>query len=98
MSRKAKAYDCATCKWGRHCDDSNPAPTDNWFEIPGVIKSGTCLLPMITPQSRYLLRLYGHYKNRLLPYAGGLLNQPNYYIEAMEHIAAVAGDYGRDPS
>lgn len=66
------------------------------FEIPGVIVSRTCLLPMITPQSRYLLRLYGHYQNRLLPYAGGLLNQPNYYIEAMEQIASIAGDHGRD--
>lgn len=51
---------------------------------------------MITPQSRYLLRLYGHYKDRLLPYAGGVLNQPNYYIEAMEQIASIAGDHGRD--
>ena len=51
---------------------------------------------MITPQSRYLQRLYGHYKNRLLPYAGGLLNQPNYYLEAMELISAIGGDNGRN--
>jgi len=39
---------------------------------------------MITPASRMLLRLYGHYKARILPHAGGLLEQPHYYIEAME--------------
>jgi len=42
---------------------------------------------MITPASRLMLRLYGHYKARLLPHAGGLLDQPNYYIEAMEILA-----------
>ena len=42
---------------------------------------------MITPASRLMLRLYGHYKARLLPHAGGLLDQPNHYIEAMEILA-----------
>jgi hypothetical protein len=55
--------------------------------IRGVIESRTCLLPMITQQSRYLLRMYTHYKNRLLPHAGGLLDQPHYYIDAMEILA-----------
>lgn len=53
---------------------------------------------MITAQSRFLMRMYGHYKNRLLPLAGGLLDQPNYYIEAMELIGSIVGDHGRDPS
>ena len=52
-----------------------------------MIESRTCLLPMITPASRLMLRLYGHYRARLLPHAGGLLDQPNYYIEAMEILA-----------
>jgi len=55
--------------------------------IRGVIESRTCLLPMITPASRLLLRLYGHYKSRILPHAGGLLDQPHHYIEAMEILA-----------
>jgi hypothetical protein len=52
--------------------------------IPGVIESKTCLLPMITPQSMALIALYRHYQNRCLPYAGGLLDQPNAYTEAMQ--------------
>jgi hypothetical protein len=52
-----------------------------------VIESRTCLLPMITPQSQFLLRLHGHYKNQVLPFAGGLLEQPHYYAEAMEILS-----------
>jgi len=52
-----------------------------------VIESRTCLLPMITPASRLMLRLYAHYKARLLPHSGGILDQPSYYIEAMEVLA-----------
>jgi hypothetical protein len=51
-----------------------------------VIESRTCLLPMITPQSRFLLRMYQHYKAGMLPYGGGILKQPHYYAEAMEII------------
>lgn len=48
----------------------------------------TCPKPMITPESSWFLRLYRHYKNHLLPHAGGLLDQPNAYLEAMEVIDA----------
>jgi len=54
-----------------------------------VIESRTCFLPMITPASQFLLKLYRHYKNGVLPHAGGLLDQPHYYAEAMEIIAGV---------
>ncbi len=36
--------------------------------------------------SNQLLKLYGHYKNQLLPFAGGLYDQPATYTEAMEII------------
>lgn len=52
--------------------------------IEGVISSRTCLLPMITPESRFWLRLYSHYKKQFLPFAGGILDQPAKYAEAME--------------
>jgi hypothetical protein len=53
-----------------------------------VIESKTCLLPMITPQSRFLLRMHQHYEKRILPHEGGLLEQPHYYVEAMEILSA----------
>jgi len=48
--------------------------------------TNVCFLPLITPLSRGLLSLHVHYKNGVLPLAGGLLNQPNGYIRAMEII------------
>jgi hypothetical protein len=56
------------------------------WEIDHVITSRTCLLPMINPESRQLLRLYDHYKNNLLPFAGGILDQPQKFLTAMRTI------------
>jgi len=58
----------------------------NVFTIPGVIESKTCLLPLVTDKSWALLGLYRHYKNKILPYGGGILEQPNYYMQAMETL------------
>lgn len=56
--------------------------------IPGVIESRTCLLPMVGERESEMLRLFQHYRHQLLPSAGGLLDQPNNYIESMEIIGA----------
>jgi hypothetical protein len=76
-------YDCSACSWGRHCDSSNPAPWNKW-KIPGVIESNVCLLPMITEKSLFLIRLHRHYKNGILFDNGGIMKQPNVYLEAMD--------------
>lgn len=39
---------------------------------------------MVDDDSIELRRLYVHYKNGLLPFDGGLLDQPDYYLQAME--------------
>jgi len=54
--------------------------------IDGVLESRTCPLPMISEWSRAMVRLYGHYKQHFLPFAGGLMEQPVAYVEAMEII------------
>lgn len=41
---------------------------------------------MVTAKSNMLLRLYRHYQNQLLPFAGGILEQPAQYMQAMELI------------
>lgn len=41
---------------------------------------------MATPQSNAYMRLYNHYKNHFLPLDGGILKQPNAFLEAMETI------------
>ena len=41
---------------------------------------------MVTARSNFLLKMYRHYKNGVLAVAGGVLDQPNAYIEAVEII------------
>ena len=54
---------------------------------------------MMTADSHRFLRLYNHYKNGLLPQAGGICDQPNLYLEAMEMLETtfnrLAGDRAR---
>lgn len=86
-----KDFDCKKCKWGRHCDSSNPAPIEQW-SVPGVIESKVCLLPMITERSLFLIRLHKHYKQHLLFEGGGLMTQPNLYLEAMELLESAINE------
>jgi len=41
---------------------------------------------MVDQCSLELINLYAHYKNKILPLSGGLLNQPNGYVRAMAVI------------
>lgn len=71
------------------------------FAIPEIgLESRTCLLPMVTDDSRVLLRMYGHYKNGLLPLSGGVLDQPAVFSEAMElvemRIVKIKSDKGAE--
>lgn len=45
-----------------------------------------CPVKNITQQSGDLIRMYRFFKNGILPRFGGLLDQGNRYIEAMETI------------
>ena len=47
---------------------------------------------MVSEASHTLIKLYGHYKQQILPFAGGILEQPHYYIQAMEIIDAAVND------
>lgn len=51
-------------------------------------RSRVCPLPLPSPFSLELLRLHGFYKNRVLPFAGGLYDQPALWVEAMALIEA----------
>lgn len=41
---------------------------------------------MITPWARQMLSFYEHYKNGHLAVAGGVLEQPSVYLDAMRVI------------
>ncbi|MGI9202673.1 MAG: hypothetical protein ACR2Q3_01615 [Woeseiaceae bacterium] len=66
-----------------------PAKFPRW-EIKGVGSSAVCFLPMITAFSNDCLELYRHYKNGHLVVAGGLVDQPRVYLQAMGVIDANA--------
>lgn len=93
VGRNAKAFDCATCTI-RHCDESGDIPGSkgraSWpvWELAGE-QYYTCPLPAITPLSRELKRLHHHYEQGLLPFAGGVLDQPAGFMRAMEIIDSV---------
>ncbi|GAB2507104.1 hypothetical protein GCM10008940_06270 [Microbulbifer agarilyticus] len=60
--------------------------------IPGVLESRTCFKPMVTEQSATLLRLHQHYRAGHLFSAGGVGDQPAYYLDAMATIDALAAE------
>ncbi len=41
---------------------------------------------MIDQKANMMVDLYSHYDKQILPFSGGLMNQPNYFVEAMTII------------
>lgn len=89
MLRNRSQFECKSCKWGRHCDESNPSKFPRWVIKNGGttwVESNVCLLPMLDHESYELIKLYPHYVNKFLPTNDGLLNQSNFYLELMAFI------------
>lgn len=91
VSQKEKPFNCDDCLYEHHCDREGewpgsvgPHPLKGWLTIPGLIETDVCLLPMVTNESAEMIKLYSHYKNNILPYQGGLLDQPAFYKRCME--------------
>lgn len=93
VAKHADSFNCDTCPH-HNCDSDGSRPgsrgpgVPGQWEVRGVIRSNTCLLPMITAFSHECLRLYRHYKNGVLMHTGGLYDQPRVYIQAMGVIDA----------
>ncbi len=85
-----KKFNCKKCVNNHHCDDDylvngSIGPAGHYiFSIPDIIESKVCLLPMLTDQTYALIRLSRHYKNNMLPVSGGILEQPNYFLQAID--------------
>lgn len=84
VQAEPKAFNCPTC-FERFCDADRPAPYDKW-QLPDGTPSRVCLLPMVTDHTRELLRYADHYRAGFLPWSGGMLAQPNKFIQAIEVI------------
>ena len=86
------AFNCTYCKWGRHCDASNPAPRKQWriaYRGEIVAELDICPKPMLTADSETMLQVYPHWQAGRLPMVGGFLDQPHAYMKAMELIDTV---------
>lgn len=94
VAHNREQFNCQACPFHRHCDDSNPAPFPLFVVEEIGLESRTCLLPMITDESRFLMQMFSHYKNGLLPFDGGVLDQPAGFGEAMAHIDAMSARQG----
>ncbi len=76
-------YPCGSC----HCDADGRDLDGATWTVPGIVeKSPICPRRLITPASSFYLDLYRHYRNGVLPVAGGLLDQPYVYMRAMTII------------
>ena len=61
-----------------------------------IYDSDICPLPTITDKTYRILRAYDNYKNGLLPLSGGYLEQPQYFIRAMDFIEMVIANVAKD--
>ena len=95
MQENPERFNCKNCQLNHHCDTTLQWPESNGpagYDIIEVqragfeFKSKTCLLPQITERTNYFFRLHKHYQNGVMPFSGGLLDQPAVFIEAMDII------------
>ena len=80
---KASVFNCGFCS----CDEeTHDAGYPKWV-IPEIdLTSSVCLRWLVNERSVYLIRCYNHYKQNILPSAGGWLDQSNVFITAVEVI------------
>jgi hypothetical protein len=77
-----KAFNCDHCD----CDDDHNAGFEKWY-VPEIdLSSSICLRWLVTERSVQLLKLYNQYKQSILPLAGGWLDQPYLFTQAIETI------------
>lgn len=80
VSREPGLYPCDVCnclEGGRHPDGLK------WKIRSAGIESEICFRKLLTPFSMLMLDLHRHYQNGVLPFAGGLFDQPYTYFRAM---------------
>lgn len=79
-----RKFDCQTCTdpkreaWG--CEELTPTPV----HVVNGHRVRRCPVKILTPFTRRCMSLYAHYKNGFLPNAGGIADQPAWYVTAME--------------
>jgi len=51
-----------------------------------VIASPICFKPMLGDYDHHIMRLFRHYKRGNLLITGGVMDQPNAYLQMMEQL------------
>jgi hypothetical protein len=82
VAREPKNFPCDSCD----CYPDGRSRDGTKWKIPGVLESDICFRKRLTARSLLMLELYAHYKNGILPVAGGLLDQAFAYYHAMSVI------------
>lgn len=83
VARESKNYPCDSCD----CFPGGKSRDGTRWRIPSIeFESDVCPRQTISARTTLWLDLYGHYKNGVLPVAGGLLDQPYIYYRAMTII------------
>ncbi len=84
ISAQAQFYNCSKCRFGRHCNESNPAPAPQW-KADGLIDNPyICPLPIVQNWVFDLIRLRNHLKDGINPFAGGILDWPVVFMRAID--------------
>jgi hypothetical protein len=80
---------CGSCA----CPVSGDAGYVKW-QLPGLIpwESRICPRKLVTPETRAWLQIYSTYKAGFLLVAGGILDQPAIYINAMTTIDSLVAE------
>jgi len=92
------SFDCAHCPNDHHCDESNPHHYDAWAILFGkeVIYEGrVCPKGTMETFEMQMISDYQHYKNGILPFAGGLYDQPHMAMQCMTIIDQVYAEHGQ---
>ena len=90
VQRDLKHFDCGNCLYGRACETGVLPEGIRGWEFDGVGELHECPRSLLTTESTSMLRLFPHYFERgIMPFAGGLMDQPNGFVQAMEIIAGV---------
>lgn len=95
MRDNAADFDCKKCVHNHHCDEDGAWPKSNGpspFPIIELDRNGyhlesrVCLLSLLTDRTKEFFKLHKHYQQGHLLQPGGLYEQPNVYLRAMEII------------
>lgn len=80
---------------GFDCEHCNCQPGEEWELRHGdlVVRTDTCPAQIVDPDYLGIVHLYGFYRDGVLAYAGGVMDQPAFYLQAMQIVGAIVAEH-----